>query len=85
MKYSVKDQWHKGNYKYIVMQLKLHFLMVQDKSFFKQLKPGFATEDAIRELVNWYNSETEVHPLIKIASFVYDFLSVHPFQDGNGG
>jgi Fic family protein len=26
----------------------------------------------------------EVHALIKIASFVYEFLSVHPFQDGNG-
>jgi Fic family protein len=25
-----------------------------------------------------------VHTLIKVASFVYDFLSVHPFQDGNG-
>jgi Fic family protein len=45
---------------------------------------GFATEDAIRQLLNWYNSETEVQPLIKVASFVYDFLSVHLFQDGNG-
>ena len=34
--------------------------------------------------MEWYNLETEVHPLVKIASFVYDFLSIHPFQDGNG-
>jgi Fic family protein len=51
---------------------------------FQTTEAGVATEDAIRELVNWYNTETVVHPLIKIASFVYDFLSVHPFQDGNG-
>jgi len=35
-------------------------------------------------LLYWYNSETEIPPLIRIAVFVYDFLSVHPFQDGNG-
>jgi Fic family protein len=51
---------------------------------FQTTDAGFATEDAIRQLLNWYNSETEVHPLIKVASFVYDFLSIHPFQDGNG-
>ncbi|MBL7830237.1 MAG: Fic family protein, partial [Saprospiraceae bacterium] len=51
---------------------------------FQTTEAGFATEDAIKELINWYNTEMVVHPLIKIASFVYDFLSVHPFQDGNG-
>ena len=24
------------------------------------------------------------HPLVKLAIFVYEFLSIHPFQDGNG-
>lgn len=32
----------------------------------------------------WYADEKEVHPLISCAAFVYDFLSIHPFQDGNG-
>ncbi|MDH5368131.1 MAG: Fic family protein, partial [Cyclobacteriaceae bacterium] len=26
----------------------------------------------------------EIHPLIIIGLFVYEFLSIHPFQDGNG-
>ena len=25
-----------------------------------------------------------IHPLIVLAVFVYEFLSIHPFQDGNG-
>jgi Fic family protein len=28
--------------------------------------------------------ETEVHPLIACAALVYEFVSIHPFQDGNG-
>lgn len=38
-----------------------------------------------------FNQETnknfeneELHPLIIIATFVYEFLSIHPYQDGNG-
>jgi Fic family protein len=38
----------------------------------------------MQELIDWYNFENEAPSLIKIAAFVYDFLSVHPFQDGNG-
>ncbi|MBP9548068.1 MAG: Fic family protein, partial [Chitinophagales bacterium] len=51
---------------------------------FKTTEAGFATEDAISNLLNWYNSESEIHQLIKVATFVYEFLSIHPFQDGNG-
>jgi len=38
----------------------------------------------MRKLFEWYREEQNVHSLIKIAAFVYDFLSIHPFQDGNG-
>ena len=84
MKYSVNDQWHKGNYKQQSNAVEASFPDGTRQIIFQTTEAGFATEDAIRQLLNWYNSETDVHPLIKVASFVYDFLSVHPFQDGNG-
>ena len=84
MKYSAKDQWHKGNYKMHSNAVEASFTDGTRQIIFQTTEAGFATEVAIRQLINWYNSETEVHPLIKVASFVYDFLSIHPFQDGNG-
>jgi Fic family protein len=36
------------------------------------------------QLLDWYHSDKETIPLVKSALFVYDFLSIHPFQDGNG-
>lgn len=84
MKYSAKDEWHKGNYKLHNNAVEASFPDGTRQIIFQTTEAGFATEDAIRALLNWYNSETEVHTLIKVASFVYDFLSVHPFQDGNG-
>lgn len=84
MKYSDKDKWHKGNYKTHSNAVEASFPDETRQIIFQTTEAGFATEDAIRLLLNWYNSEKEVHPLIKIAAFVYDFLSVHPFQDGNG-
>ena len=84
MKYSAKDEWHKGNYKLQSNAVEASFPDGTQQIIFQTTEAGFATEDAIRALLNWYNSETEVHTLIKVASFVYDFLSVHPFQDGNG-
>jgi Fic family protein len=84
LKYSTKDEWHKGNYKLHSNAVEASFPDGTRHIIFQTTEAGFATEDAIRALLNWYNSETEVHTLIKIASFVYDFLSIHPFQDGNG-
>jgi len=84
MKYSAKDQWHKGNYKSHSNAVEASFPDGTRQIIFQTTEAGFATEDAMRALLNWYNSKSEVHSLIKVASFVYDFLSVHPFQDGNG-
>lgn len=84
MKYSDKDQWHKVDYKVHSNAVEASFPDGSRQIIFQTTEAGFATEDAIRQLLNWYNTEKEVHPLVKVASFVYDFLSVHPFQDGNG-
>jgi Fic family protein len=84
LKYSEKDAWHRGNYKQ-------HSNMVEAKNgdgtrevIFHTTEPGFATADAMRNLVEWYTTDMQTHTLIKAAVFVYDFLSIHPFQDGNG-
>jgi Fic family protein len=84
MKYSAKDKWHKGNYKAHSNSVEASFPDGTRQIIFQTTEAGIATEDAMRELIQWYKTETVVHPLIKIASFVYDFLSIHPFQDGNG-
>jgi Fic family protein len=84
MKYSKKDEWHKGDYKQHSNAVEATFVDGTRQIIFQTTDAGFATEDAVRLLVDWYNSETEVHTLIKCAAFVYEFLSIHPFQDGNG-
>ncbi|MDR0793449.1 MAG: Fic family protein [Chitinophagaceae bacterium] len=84
MKYSTKDEWHKGNYKQHSNAVEATFVDGSRQIIFQTAQAGFATEDAIRQVIDWYNSESEVHHLIKCAVFVYEFLSIHPFQDGNG-
>lgn len=84
LKYSSKDKWHKGKYKVHNNSVEATFPDGAKQIIFQATEARFATENAMRQLLNWYNSAKQVHPLIKIASFVYDFLSVHPFQDGNG-
>jgi Fic family protein len=84
MKYSAKDEWHKGSYKAHNNAVEATFGDGARQIIFHTTEAGFATEDAVRRLVEWYNTETEVHNLVKTATFVYEFLSIHPFQDGNG-
>lgn len=84
LKYSSKDSWHRGNYKQHINAVEASFPDGSKKIIFRTTDPGFATEDAVRQLMDWYNMETEVHPLIVCAAFVYEFVSIHPFQDGNG-
>lgn len=84
MKYSEKDQWHKGKYKVNANAVEAIRSDGTRNIIFQTTAPGYETEDAMRDLFDWYNTDKETPSLIKSAAFIYDFLSIHPFQDGNG-
>jgi Fic family protein len=48
--------------------------------------PGIITSTAMADLVNWYNENIRDNPwpLLAATEFVFRFLAIHPFQDGNG-
>ncbi len=87
MKYSDKDQWHKGTYK----QLPNHVVATdadgkQIGVVFETASP-LETPEKMRELVDWTQqalAEGRLHPLLVIGIFILCFLAIHPFQDGNG-
>jgi len=38
----------------------------------------------MNELLAWLEEERELHPLVAVAFFVFKFLAIHPFEEGNG-
>ena len=83
--------WHRGNYKQHSNAVEATLPDGTKQLIFQTTAPGFATEDAMRELVAWYHADTAAHPLVKCALFCYDFVSIGfaflrftRFRDGNG-
>ena len=56
------------------------------RDIFKTADPGPITETAMSNLLQWYNKaiQEEAWPIAVTAEFVFRFLAIHPFQDGNG-
>lgn len=49
--------------------------------------PPYLVKKEMIELIDWYNFAIETkakHPLILTANFIFEYLAIHPFQDGNG-
>ncbi len=84
LKQSEKDVWHKGDYKQHSNAIEAKLPDGTSQIIFKTTEPGFPTQDAMRLLIDWYHNDKGTHPLVKCALFAYDFVSIHPFQDGNG-
>jgi Fic family protein len=84
LRYSEKDQWHKGDYKRHGNSVEATSVDGTSVIVFETTPPGFETESEMRALVEWYRRDTTIHPLVKTALFSYEFVSIHPFQDGNG-
>lgn len=58
----------------------------EEKVVLEPAAPGAMTEAAMKDLVEWYNRtliESKLSLLTSI-EFVFRFLAIHPFQDGNG-
>ena len=84
LKYSEKDDWHKGDYKQHSNAVEAKLPDGTRQIIFQTTEAGFSTHDAMRMLIDWYQNDDETYPLVKCALFAYEFVSIHPFQDGNG-
>mgnify|MGYP006284914461 FL=1 len=86
LKYSEKDQKHKGQYKNLSNQVVANYPDGTQRTIFRTTEPHL-TPNEMQELITWTNERIEKqdqHPLMIAATFVYEFLSIHPYQDGNG-
>jgi Fic family protein len=86
LKYSTKDDRHRGNYKNLSNKVVANYPDGTQKVIFNTTEPHLVDSE-MTDLIDWTNQEfklNEIHPLVIIGLFVYEFLSIHPFQDGNG-
>lgn len=86
LKYSSKDERHRGGYKHLSNKVVATCPTGEQHIIFATTEPALV-EGEMLELIDWTNEQLEqqdIHPLIVIGNFIYDFLSIHPFQDGNG-
>jgi Fic family protein len=84
MRHNAKDKWHGGDYKKHSNAVEAKYPDGRQQIIFRTTAPGFPTQDAMRSLVKWHETDHTTHPLVKSALLTYEFLSIHPFQDGNG-
>ena len=86
LKYSSKDKHHKGNYKTLSNKVVANYPDGSQRVIFNTTEPHL-TATEMHNLVEWTNEQLQkqdIHPLLIISTFIYEFLSTHPFQDGNG-
>ena len=86
LKYSDKDERHRGAYKSLSNKVVATYPTGEQRTIFATTEPALVAGE-MQELTQWANQQLEqsnIHQLIVIGSFIYDFLSIHPFQDGNG-
>lgn len=86
LKFSTKDDRHRGNYKNLPNKVIASYPDGTQKVIFNTTEPHLV-ENEMTDLIDWANQQLkrkEIHPLITTGMFIYEFLSIHPFQDGNG-
>lgn len=86
LKHSNKDQKHKGKYKTLSNQVVANYPDGTQRTIFKTTDPALTSKE-MEALLVWLKerlAESDMHPVISTAAFIYEFLSTHPYQDGNG-
>lgn len=87
LKYSHKDDTHRGGYKKKENTVGVLGPDGQVAKIMFETTPAFLTAKEMQELVDWTSDAFEksrFHPLLIISNFIVEFLKIHPFEDGNG-
>ncbi len=87
LSYSEKDEGHKGQYKFGPNRVEAKDQRGKLVGVVFDPTPPHLTAKEMRDLIDWYHwaeDEKFKHPLILVANFVFEYLAIHPFQDGNG-
>ena len=85
LRYYAKADYHSGGYKKQPNSV-IRRVGKEEQPVFITASPGLETQEAMSELVKWYNEALLQHPwsVAVAVEFVFRFLAIHPFQDGNG-
>lgn len=87
LKYTEKDQWHKGKYKFGYNTVEARDATGKVlKVIFNPTEPALVPHEMKTLIVRLEDElqKKEIHPLLVIANFIFEYLAIHPFQDGNG-
>lgn len=86
LKFSKKDKSHKGRYKSFDNIVVARNKNGQQVILFRPTKP-YLVKKEMDDAIFWTNEQLEneeLHSLLIIANFIFEFLAIHPFEDGNG-
>ena len=85
LQFSDKDRAHRGAYKNADNTVIMDHEGKQVVLFHPT--PPYLVRPEMEAILAWTNQELEkkeLHPLLVIANFIFEFLAIHPFIDGNG-
>ena len=84
--FSKKDELHRGKYK-----TKDNTVAIVENGKVKEIlfnpTPPWLVKKEMDDILFWLKENLEkkdIHPLVIIANFIFEFLAIHPFEDGNG-
>lgn len=84
--FAKKDALHKGKYKTTDNVVVMHTPDGDDVVLFRPTPP-YLVKKEMDDVISWTNTHIsghEFHPLLVIVNFIFEFLAIHPFHDGNG-
>lgn len=85
--FSTKDKLEKGKYK-----SSDNIVVARNKEEGKDVvlfrpTPPYLVKKEMDDILDWTHTalkKGEIHPILIIANFIFEFLAIHPFHDGNG-
>lgn len=85
--FSERDARHKGHYKFGSNRVEAKDATGNIVGVIFDPTPPYLVKKEMQELIDWYLWAIVTkakHSLILIANFIFEYLAIHPFQDGNG-